>query len=148
MLHRQRGIFGLSMIPMVVVGLAVAGLGAWAYVQHGNVAKANLARDQAIAERDKAAVARDIAIKAAQDNATTISNLQNDAALTNQALNTLAANQAQNRASAQSRAGIIQGQSGLPANRAVTAPVIAATISAIQADRRARRSAGIQGNTG
>ncbi len=142
MRKQQLGLFGLSIIPMVVVGVALTAAVGYFAVQRNHLAKANLARDQAIAERDKAAVARDIAIKAAQDNATTISNLQNDAALTNQALNTLAANQAQNRASAQSRAGIIQGQSGLPANRAVTAPVIAATISAIQVDRLARRSAG------
>ena len=123
---------------LVVIALLLA-LGSWAAVQKINLNKAEAARDTAIAQRDEAAVARDKAIAAAKANEATITRLQQEKELTNQALNTLQAAKNTNKANTGARETIILSGAGLPANSAVAAPVLGAIVSEVQADRYSRR---------
>lgn len=137
-------IFGLlgGIKGMVMIALVIAALG-WVAVQRSNVQKANLARDQAIVQRDMAGQQRDRAIAVARENAETITRLEEEKNLVNAALNTLQANQEQNRASSVTRELIIQQQESLPTNIGAAAPVLGDIISQIQSDRVRRRGNGV-----
>ena len=127
------GIKGIAII------LLIAALGGYVYVQKRNVEKAELARDQAIAQRDSVAVERDKAIAAAKTNAETIDRLQEEKADINTALNNLAAAQVANRNTTVKRQTTINSQASIPANAAQVAPTVGDTIDDIQRARAARR---------
>ena len=127
------GIKGIAIILLIVA------LGGYVYVQKRNVEKAELARDQAIAQRDSVAVERDKAIAAAKTNADTIDRLQEEKADINTALNNLAAAQVVNRNTTVKRQTTINSQASVPANAAQVAPTVGDTIDDIQRARLARR---------
>ena len=127
------GIKGIAII------LLIAALGGYVYVQKRNVEKAELARDQAIAQRDSVVVERDKAIAAARTNADTIDRLQEEKADINTALNNLAAAQVANRNTTVKRQTTINSQAAVPANAAQVAPTVGDTIDDIQQSRAARR---------
>ena len=101
--------------------------------------RAELARDQAIAQRDLAGVERDKAISAANASNETVLRLEQDKRDINLALNTLAAAQSANRENTVTREVIIQSQANVPANAAQAAPVLGAIIAEVQNDRVRRR---------
>lgn len=127
------GLKGLAIIALIIA------VGGWAFVQKRNVEKAELARDQAITQRDAAAIERDKAIEAARVNEQTINLLNQEKELTNNALNTLQGILATNRTNTVTREVVIQGQAGVPSNAAVAAPILGTIINEIQADRSRRR---------
>lgn len=127
------GIKGAAIIAVILA------IGAWAAVQKISLSKAEAARDQAIVQRDQAGIERDKAITAAQANAVTIKNLEQEKALTNQALNSLRDAQVSNRANNVTREVIIQREAGVPANAAAAAPVLGTIVTEVQADRYRRR---------
>ena len=127
------GFKGVAIIALIVA------LGGWIGVQKFNLSRAETARDQAIAERDMAAQQRDKAIAAAKVNEDTIKNLQQERDLANQALNSLQSARNTARTNTVNRETIIQSQAGVPANQAITAPVIGAIIADVQTDRLRRR---------
>ena len=134
------GFKGVAIIALIVA------LGGWIGVQKYNLSKAETARDQAIAERDMAATQRDKAIAAAKVNEETIARLQQERDNANQALNSLQSARNTNRSNTVTREVIIQNQAGVPANQAITAPVLGAIVAEAQADRNRRRPA--PGTTG
>lgn len=126
-------------IKGAVILAVILAIGAWAVTQKVSLSRAETARDKAIVERDQAGDERDKAITAAQANAVTIRNLENEKELTNQALNSLREAQVSNRANNVARDVIIQRESGIPANAARAAPVLGTIITEVQADRYRRR---------
>jgi type II secretory pathway pseudopilin PulG len=138
-MFKQRGIFGLSMIPMIIIGIVLAAAAGWLYNQNRKIKNAELARDQAIVQRDQTAVERDKAISVARENERTVLALQEEQKLINKALNDLAAAKTEIQERTVTREVVIQGQAGTASSTAVTAPVIAATISSVQDDRIRRR---------
>lgn len=128
------GIKGVGIILLVIA------LGGWAWTQKRNVEKAELARDQAIAQRDMAGIERDKAIAAAQINDATIKRLEQEKDDINKALNSLASAKETNRTNTVTREVIIQNQATVPANAAQTAPVLSAIIAEVQNDRVRRRA--------
>lgn len=127
-----------------IKGIAVIGLillvGGWAFTQKRAVEKAELARDQAIVQRDQTARERDEAIAANKINTETIGQLEQEKADVNTALNNLAEAVERNRQTTVTREVIIQEQSTVPANAAKAAPILGTVIKNIQADRDRRRA--------
>lgn len=123
----------------IAIILLIAALGGYVYVQKRNVEKAELARDQAIAQRDSVVVERDKAIAAARTNAETIDRLQVEKDDINTALNNLAAAQVANRNTTVKRQNTINSQAAVPANAAQVAPTVGDTIDDIQQARAVRR---------
>jgi Zn-dependent metalloprotease len=124
---------------IVMIALILAALG-WVAVQKRAVTRAEAARDAAIVQRDQAGIERDKAIAVAKTNAETITQLEQEKADINTALNNLAAAQTANRAATTVRETIIQRQATAPTSTAVVAPVIASIITAVQEDRVRRRA--------
>ena len=136
---RVRGILGLNLIlPAAALAVLLIGAG-YIYDLHRQIAKAQQAEAMAIMQRDQIAGERDRAIEVAKTNAATIAQLQNEKALVDQALTDLQTARTQAAVNQQARAAVIQKQANTAASKARTAPVIADTISAIQADRNKRR---------
>jgi len=127
---------GIKGVAIIVILLAVS---AWAYTLKSDVTKANLARDQAITQRDQAGVERDKAIAAAKTNADTIDRLQVEKNDINTALNNLAQAKETNRTNTVTRQTVIQSASTVPANTAAAAPVLGQIITEVQNDRDRRR---------
>ena len=127
------GIKGLAVIALIIA------VGSWAFVQTNKVRKAELARDEAIVQRDQTALQRDKAIEVSRVNEATISRLEQEKMLVNQALNTLQQARDTNRTNTVTREVIIQSQAGVPENAAVTAPVLGSIVVEVQADRQRRR---------
>lgn len=123
----------------IVVILLIIAVGGWAFTQKRAVEKAELARDQAITQRDMAGIERDKAIAVARENEETIGRLEQEKADINLALNTLAAAKETNRTNTVTREVIIQNQAAVPANAAVSAPVLRSIITEVQNDRVRRR---------
>lgn len=128
------GIKGVAIIILLVA------LGGWAFTQKRNVEKAELARDQAIAQRDMAGIERDKAINAARVNADTITRLEQEKRDINEALNSLAQAKEKNATNTVTREVIIQNQASVPANSAQAAPVLGSIIDEVQKDRVRRRA--------
>jgi hypothetical protein len=123
---------------VIIIALVLA-LGGWAASLKYNASKAIAERDAAIVQRDNAGIQRDKAIAAAKANEETITRLQQEKELTNQALNTLQTAKDTNRTNTVTREVIIQQQAAAPANAAIAAPVLGAIIEAVQSDRDRRR---------
>lgn len=132
------GFKGLAIIALVIA------LGGYLFVQKQHVKSAELARDQAIAQRDQAATERDKAIAVAQENALTIKRLEQEKVDINDALNKLAAAKETTRVVTVTRQELINKQADVPANKAVVAPVLSDIIASIQQDRLARRNGATQ----
>ena len=128
------GIKGIAVILLIVA------VGGWAFTQKRNVEKANLARDQAIVQRDMAGQERDKAIAAARTNAETVTRLEQEKSDINQALNSLAQAKESNRTNTVTREVIIQSGAAVPANAAKAAPILGAIITEVQNDRVRRRA--------
>lgn len=128
------GIKGLAVIALTI---ALAG---WAWNQKRAVERAELERDQAVAQRDAAGIQRDKAIAAAKTNDETVKRLEEEKRDINNALNALAEAREGNRSNTVTREIIIQDQAGVAANSAVAAPVLGAIIAEVQTDRVRRRS--------
>lgn len=128
------GIKGIGMILLIIA------IGGWAFTQKRNVTKAELARDQAIVQRDMAGIERDKAITAARTNAETVTRLEQEKKDINDALNKLALAKEANRTNTVTREVIIQNQASVPANAAQAAPVLGAIIDEVQRDRTRRRA--------
>lgn len=142
----NRGLLGLSAIGGIIGLTLVLAVGGWLFQQRRNLERVTAQRDQAIAQRDQAAVARDRAIAVAKENAATITRLQEEQELINQALNTLSSAREATRERTITREVIIRDQASVPANAAQTAPVISAIIEEVQAERLRRRGNGTQVN--
>ena len=123
----------------IVIIALLLGLGSYVALQKYNLGKAETARDAAIVQRDQAGVERDKAIAAAKVNEATISRLQQEKDLVNQALNSLQAARDTNRTNTVTREVIIQNQAAVPGNAAIAAPVLGSIIEELQADRNRRR---------
>lgn len=128
------GIKGIGMILLIIA------IGGWAFNLKHNVTKAELARDQAIVQRDMAGAQRDKAIAAAQVTAETNVRLEQEKADINTALNNLAKAKETNRTNTVTREVVIQNQSTVPANSARAAPVLVSIIKEVQGDRDRRRA--------
>lgn len=128
---------GIKGVALIALTIALAG---WAWNMKRDVEQAELARDQAIAQRDAAGIQRDKAIAAAKTNDETVKRLEDEKRDINSALNALAEAREGNRSNTVTREIIIQEQSGVAANSAVAAPVLGTIIAEVQDDRVRRRS--------
>jgi len=128
------GLKGIAVIALILL------VGGWAFTQKRAVEKAELARDQAIVQRDMAGQQRDKAIAAAQLSDATITRLEQEKKDINDALNTLALAKETNRTNTVTREVIIQNQATVPANSAQAAPVLGSIIAEVQRDRVRRRA--------
>lgn len=135
----ERGLLGLNWIGPIAIGAVVLVGSAYLYNLRQEVVKAKAAEALAIQQRNQAGIERDKAIAVARENENTIMALQQEKTLVNQALNDLQKAQAANQNRVQAREVIIQGQGTVPSSKALTAPVISSTITAIQEDRVRRR---------
>ena len=127
---------GIKGVAIIAALLAVGG---WAFVQKNNVKKANLARDQAIVQRDAAGVERDKAIAVARVNAATIKQLETEKKLADDSLVALDGLYKASLKRTNTREIIIREQASNPANQVGLSPVLQATVNDILADRAARR---------
>jgi hypothetical protein len=125
-------------IKGVVAIVLIVALGGWIWNTKSNLEQAEAQRDTAIAQRDLVAAERDKAIEVARINQGTVDFLKQDKQDINAALNTLAQQRAENAQNTVTREVIIQSQAALPANSAITAPVIGDIISEIQIDKLTR----------
>lgn len=139
MMTNQRGIFGLSTLPLVIGGAVILAVLGSLGVQQLRYNRLKQQLDVVTLQRDQVAGERDKAIGVAKQNDAVITQLKVEKEQINQALNQLEASRASAETGRSSREVIIQQQAGSSSSRAVTPPVIGDTITAIQADRAKRR---------
>lgn len=126
---------GFKGIAMIVL---ITALGSWAGYKHYQVTQAEERAAAAEVERDAAAVARDLAIKASTANLATIKELQNERDSIQLALNNLEADRRKNQAIIGNLSAAIRSTASDPANQVQLSPVLKATVEEIQKRRKER----------
>ena len=125
-------------LKLIVTVLVILGLGAFAYIQHGQVNSAREESKTAKMERDTARADRDKAIIAAKENADTVKSLLSEREEINKSFETLRAEQQKIRILIGKLDKIIIAETSNPANFSPVQPVISRVITDIQEERAAR----------
>lgn len=137
-LTNQRGLFGLSTLSLVASGLVIAAvLAAFAgqalVLRRAQQEKATLELQLQYAIKD-----RDAAVQIAKANEKTIKDLQQEKADLEVASQAIEKARVEAESSRSARETVISSQASSASSKAITAPVISDTITAILADRKRR----------